>query len=137
MQNLLLNLSGSYVPKNLQDKKNILSLLDKINSFNETPTFFYFHMMSVHQISVTDKKYKRFDTGNINLGSSKYDSESLTNDYKNRMIQLDDYVRKLYNILKRKGRKEEQEEDEENEEEAVADAGADKSAGAKSKEVKK
>jgi len=85
------------------DKKNILSLLDKINSFNETPTFFYFHMMSVHQISVTDKKYKRFDTGNINLGSSKYDSESLTNDYKNRMIQLDDYVRKLYNILKRKG----------------------------------
>jgi len=60
-------------------------------------------MMSVHQISVTDEKYKRFDTGNINLGSSKYDSESLTNNYKNRLIQLDDYIRKLYNILKTKG----------------------------------
>jgi len=37
------------------------------------------------------------------LSSRDFDPQLLVNDYKNRMMQLDDYIQKLYVILKKKG----------------------------------
>jgi glucan phosphoethanolaminetransferase (alkaline phosphatase superfamily) len=85
------------------DQKNILDQLENLKPFNGTPTFFYFHMMSVHQIGDLKEKYKRFQPSSIDLSSSDFDPQLLVNDYKNRMLQLDDYIRKLYKTLEQKG----------------------------------
>lgn len=85
------------------DQKNILDQLTDLEPYNGAPTFFYFHMMSVHQIGDLKTKYKRFQPSTIDLSSRDFSSELLVNDYKNRMVQLDDYIRKLYEILEEKG----------------------------------
>jgi glucan phosphoethanolaminetransferase (alkaline phosphatase superfamily) len=85
------------------DQKNILDQLEQIEPYKGVPTFFYHHMMSVHQIGDLKDKYKRFQPSSIDLSSRDFDPQLLVNDYKNRMIQLDDYLQKLYTILKNKG----------------------------------
>jgi glucan phosphoethanolaminetransferase (alkaline phosphatase superfamily) len=90
--------------KNLNDdQKNILDQLVHLESFHGTPTFFYFHMMSVHQIGNLKEHYQRFQPSSIDLSSKDFDPQLLVNDYKNRMIQLDDYIRQLYKTLQQKG----------------------------------
>lgn len=85
------------------DRKNILDQLEDLKPFQNTPTFFYFHMMSVHQVGDINEKYQRFKPSSIDLSASGFDSQLLMNDYKNRMIQRDDYIHQLYTTLKRKG----------------------------------
>ena len=84
------------------DKTNILDRLNKLKPYDDVPSFFYFHMMSVHQVGHLDEKKERFKTGGIDLSSTDFDQQLLINDYKNRMIQLDEYIRILFSILKRK-----------------------------------
>ena len=84
------------------DQKNILDQLEQIEPYKGVPTFFYHHMMSVHQIGDLKEKYNRFQPSSIDLSSRDFDPQLLVNDYKNRMIQLDDYIRKLYTTLKKK-----------------------------------
>lgn len=84
------------------DKKNILDRLNELKPFDGVPTFFYFHMMSVHQVGYLDEKKKRFKVDGIDLSSTDFDQQLLVNDYKNRMIQLDEYIRILYKTLERK-----------------------------------
>lgn len=84
------------------DQQNILLQLDELKPHSK-PTFFYFHMMSVHQIGRLDDSFKRFQPSTVDLNSSDFNDESLENDYKNRMIQLDSYIRQVFDILKSKG----------------------------------
>ena len=85
------------------DEKNILNQLEELEAYKGVPTFFYFHMMSVHQVGDLKEKYNRFQPSSVDLSSSDIDPQLLVNDYKNRMMQLDDNIQKLYTILEKKG----------------------------------
>ncbi len=84
------------------DRQNILQPLDSLKPHSK-PTFFYFHMMSVHQIGHLDDSFKKYEPSSVDLSSKSFNDEALINDYKNRMIQLDSYVRSIYHKLKSKG----------------------------------
>lgn len=84
------------------DRQNILLQLEGLNPISK-PSFFYFHMMSVHQIGHLNQNFKRFEPSSVDLSSSDFNNEALENDYKNRMIQLDNYIQQIYTKLKDKG----------------------------------
>lgn len=84
------------------DRQNILQPLDSLKPHSK-PTFFYFHMMSVHQIGQHENSFKRFEPSSVDLSSKSFNDEALINDYKNRMMQLDSYVKSIYEKLDSKG----------------------------------
>ena len=84
------------------DKKNVLDQLKKIKRSSGIPTFFYLHYMSAHEISTLTSSYKKFQSKNIDLSVSSYDKETLSNNYNNKILQLDSYLKETFKILKKK-----------------------------------
>ncbi|RLD27912.1 MAG: hypothetical protein DRI75_08330 [Bacteroidetes bacterium] len=87
----------------INDDRNILNKLNTFPDFNNKPTFFYLHYMSSHQLGVLDSSFKIYKP-------SKYDSylktvprAILINDYDNRITQLDNYLKRTFSILNKKG----------------------------------
>ena len=88
---------------NLNDDENIvIEKLKRIEDSNGNPTFFYLHYMSTHQVGTLNPVYEKFTPNTINLANESHDKIALRNDYKNRIIQLDNYLKKTFNILKEK-----------------------------------
>lgn len=85
------------------DDEVVINKLKKISKFKNTPTFFYLHYMSTHQVGILNNNYKRNKSDFNNLLSKKISKEVLINDYDNRVKQLDDYLKKSIKILKDKG----------------------------------
>ena len=89
------------------DDRVLLEGLDRIGNF-ERPSFFYFHLMSVHILGTKDPHFRLFkpDVGKLNMDAmfrSDYDRTSVINTYDNGVAQADDTIRQLFAVLDRKG----------------------------------
>lgn len=58
--------------------------------------------MSTHESSVLEEKYKFYIPNNYNVFDTDIPVKSLTNDYDNRVIQLDSYLKEIIQILENK-----------------------------------
>ena len=79
------------------DKDNVINVLKSIKKFDGTPTFFYLHLMSTHQGSYVNKK-----TEEQEIEFNKKNIDAVKENYKNRVVQLDDFLKKTFKILKEK-----------------------------------
>ena len=82
--------------------KFIIEELNQISEYNNEPKFFYLHMMSTHESSTLEEKYKIYTPNNYNVFDTDIPVKSLTNDYDNRVIQLDSYLKEIIQILENK-----------------------------------
>jgi glucan phosphoethanolaminetransferase (alkaline phosphatase superfamily) len=80
------------------DDRIIFEGLDNIYQYNNNPSFFYFHFMSVHALGKKLDNYKTFRPA-----IWKYDIINYTNRYDNGILQADDYLKHLFKILFEKG----------------------------------
>ena len=77
------------------DDELIFDHLSTMDDYDGTPAFFYFHLMSVHNMGVL---LPQFDIHQPSV--HRYvDEEAYTNRYDNRIIQLDWYVHRLMDTL--------------------------------------
>lgn len=88
--------------ENASNDKFIIEELNQISEYNNEPKFFYLHMMSTHESSVLEEKYKIYIPNNYNVFDTDIPVKSLTNDYDNRVIQLDSYLKEIIQILENK-----------------------------------
>ncbi len=84
------------------DEKVILDHLENFPPFENIPVMFYLHFMSVHQIGVKDTSFSHYRPDKINKFNSA-NSKILINDYDNRILQVDSYLKSTFSILKKKG----------------------------------
>lgn len=80
------------------DDRLLFEGLDKVSAYADTPSFFYFHMMSVHSAGLRHPGYIRWTPAGI-----EEDSTSYRNNYDNGILQADSYISKLFQELKKKG----------------------------------
>jgi len=85
------------------DKDVILDKLAALQDFDCTPAFFYFHYMSAHNGGSYDTSYNHFNPSIYKAFSKNTHAELLINDYDNRIVQLNDYLKKSLALLKQKG----------------------------------
>ena len=88
--------------KNANNDKLIIKELNEISDYNNEPKFFYLHMMSTHESSTLEEKYKIYKPDDYNVFSDNISPQSLTNNYDNRIIQLDNYLKEIIRILENK-----------------------------------
>ena len=88
--------------ENASNDKFIIEELNQISEYNNEPKFFYLHMMSTHESSVLEEKYEIYTPNNYNVFSADIPVKSLTNDYDNRIIQLDSFLKEIIQILENK-----------------------------------
>ena len=81
------------------DDRIIFEGLDSIYQYNNNPSFFYFHLMSVHSVSKKFDNYKTFHPAI----AGKHDIENFTNRYDNGILQADDYLKNVFKTLSKKG----------------------------------
>ena len=89
------------------DDRVLLEGLERIGS-HQRPSFFYFHLMSVHILGNKDDRYRLFTPAVVKLDmqsmfKSEYDRTSVINSYDNGIVQADDTIRQLFEMLDRKG----------------------------------
>ena len=89
------------------DDRVLLEGLERIGSY-QRPSFFYFHLMSVHILGNKEDRYRRFKpaVGKLDMQSMfrrEYDRTSVVNSYDNGVLQADDTIRQLFDVLDRKG----------------------------------
>lgn len=89
------------------DDRVLLEGLDRIGSY-ERPSFFYFHLMSVHILGHKEDRYRVFTPAVAKLNMQtmfrkEYDRTRVVNTYDNGVIQADDTIRRLFDALDRKG----------------------------------
>ena len=84
------------------DKEIVLYKLNKIKKSSGVPTFFYLHYMSAHQVSTLTPLFKKLESNNIDLSASSYKKLALRNNYNNKILQLDSYLKETFKILKEK-----------------------------------
>ena len=85
------------------DYQNIIQNLKKIESNKNHPTFIYMHFMTTHDLGYLEKKHKKFLPDKISYFKRGANIRELRNNYKNRMIQLDHYLKESFKLLKEKG----------------------------------
>lgn len=84
------------------DFYNVIKNLEGVKKFNGVPTMFYFHLMSTHQISKLENSNKIFNPSDIILTNTEHNKKVLANNYNNRVHQLDNYLREIFNLLENK-----------------------------------
>ncbi len=82
----------------LNDDRGVLESFDKVAPFDGTPSFLYFHLMSVHGLSQRQPENKWY-------GPSAFvpDATLYCNNYDNGVVQADHYLHLLFVKLKQKG----------------------------------
>jgi glucan phosphoethanolaminetransferase (alkaline phosphatase superfamily) len=83
----------------INDDRIIFKGLDSISTYKDNPSFFQFHLMSVHSIGIRQNQYKRF----LPADSKVLNIENYTNRYDNGIIQADDYLKQIFKTLFSKG----------------------------------
>ncbi len=84
------------------DEKVILDHLENFPPYENIPVMFYLHFMSVHQIGVKDTSFSHYLPDKINKFNNA-NSGILINDYDNRILQVDSYLKRCLSTLKKKG----------------------------------
>src|SRR5439155_8588061 len=89
------------------DDRLILEGLERVPS-DQSPAFFYFHLMSVHLTGVKQERYRRYlpsvmknDWEALFRGES--DRETVTNNYDNGVVQADATIKDIFAALDQKG----------------------------------
>ena len=85
------------------DKATVIKYLKEHKKYSDKPTFFYLHFMSTHQAGIQDTLFNKFKPFDIDISNLNYNSINLSNNYNNKIIQLDNYLKLTFNILKEKG----------------------------------
>jgi glucan phosphoethanolaminetransferase (alkaline phosphatase superfamily) len=85
------------------DKLVVLNHLDSLEHFSGTPSFFYLHFMSAHEVSTLEPQFKIYEPMKSKSFSFKVDPAILMNAYDNRVTQLDNYLKQTISIFKSKG----------------------------------
>ena len=83
----------------LNDDSGLLATLRAMPGFDGTPSFFYFHLMSVHEAGIRHPENEVYQPAAGALG----DVEKFTNHNDNGLIQADKMIRDLLGELDRKG----------------------------------
>jgi glucan phosphoethanolaminetransferase (alkaline phosphatase superfamily) len=81
------------------DDRDIFENLSRIEDFEGVPSFFYFHLMSVHSFGPRLPQNVRFTPASV----SPTNAESYVNNYDNGVIQADHNIQSLFERLKQKG----------------------------------
>jgi glucan phosphoethanolaminetransferase (alkaline phosphatase superfamily) len=90
------------------DDRLIFEGLRKVPEFEGIPSFFYFHLMSVHFAGVKQEQYRFYQPAAVvrdwnTLIRGNYDVLSLVNNYDNGIVQADAVIRQIFESLQRKG----------------------------------
>jgi glucan phosphoethanolaminetransferase (alkaline phosphatase superfamily) len=73
--------------------------LRNISAYQNTPNFFYFHLMSVHPLGIRHQESLKY----LPASSNRLNIQSYQNNYNNGIIQMDSYLKKLFEQLTTKG----------------------------------
>jgi glucan phosphoethanolaminetransferase (alkaline phosphatase superfamily) len=82
----------------INDDALLLEGLDKNPDFENNPSFFYFHLMSVHPMGLRHDKSKRHLPAGVDFKKNLYE-----NNYKNGILQADGYIKDIFEKLDQKG----------------------------------
>jgi glucan phosphoethanolaminetransferase (alkaline phosphatase superfamily) len=90
------------------DDRLIFEGLEGVPAYAGTPTFFYFHLMSVHLLGNKLEQYRRYNPSAVKndwsgLFGGQYDAETVTNNYDNGVIQADAIVEQIFDWLRQQG----------------------------------
>jgi glucan phosphoethanolaminetransferase (alkaline phosphatase superfamily) len=86
-----------------KDDRLLLEGLEQVPQYNEKPSFFYFHLQSVHETGLLQDKYATFRPFKKSLTTQTMNDQAAINEYDNKVIQADDMIRQLMAELDRKG----------------------------------
>lgn len=94
-------LDGSITQKysDPNDDRILLEGLENIPSYDKTPSYFHFHLMSVHNLGLRLNKFKIYKPH----GRTTFDAENYINRYDNGVLQADNYLKKIFSNLSEKG----------------------------------
>lgn len=94
-------LDGSLTKKysDPNDDGIILEGLENIPAYDETPSYFHFHLMSVHNLGVRLNKFKVYKPA----GRTAFDAENYINKYDNGVLQADHFLKSIFSTLSEKG----------------------------------
>ena len=94
-------LDGSMTKKysDPNDDRILLEGLDNIPDYQNNPSYFHFHMMSVHNLGLRFNQYKKFTPASKTI----FESKDYINRYDNGILQTDDFIRKIFKGLSDKG----------------------------------
>lgn len=81
------------------DDRIILEGLENMPPYNKTPSYFHFHLMSVHNLGLRLNKFKIYEPA----GRATFDAENYINRYDNGVLQVDNYLKNIFSILSEKG----------------------------------
>lgn len=96
----------------LHDDEGVIRSLDNIPNFQEQPAFFYIHLMSSHSLGKNKTPFNRYlpfiehvpgFAGKEVTEDLDRLSDQLANAYDNGILQLDDYIRRIFESLDNKG----------------------------------
>jgi len=86
----------------ISDDRALFDFFDKVPAYDKEPSFMYFHLMTVHKSGTKLEEYNEYEPcGKTSLLAP--DQEAMTNIYDNSILQADDFIRKIYEKLERKG----------------------------------
>lgn len=81
------------------DDRIVFEGLEAIEPYNNTPAYFHFHLMSVHNLGFRLKEFKRYSPADV----TTFDVENYINRYDNGILQVDSYLRTIFKQLSEKG----------------------------------
>ena len=90
-------ISNKYSDPN--DDRIVLEGLENIPPYNKTPSYFHLHLMSVHNLGRRLNKFKIYEPS----GRATFDIENYINRYDNGVLQVDNYLEKIFSTLSEKG----------------------------------
>ena len=85
--------------KDPNDDRILLEGLKEIAPYKNSPTYFHFHLMSVHNLGVRLNNFKVFQPA----GSTTFDTTNYINRYDNGVLQADYFIKQLFQELSKKG----------------------------------
>jgi glucan phosphoethanolaminetransferase (alkaline phosphatase superfamily) len=90
------------------DDRLLFEGLQRVPSYNGTPAFFFFDLMSPHFAGVKHEVFDRYRPSKLQADywsffKGKFDPVVLTNRYDNGVIQADAFIHEIFAVLDRKG----------------------------------
>jgi glucan phosphoethanolaminetransferase (alkaline phosphatase superfamily) len=83
----------------LNDDLLLFEGLSKIPNYQNNPSFFYFHLMSVHSAGIRHDESLKY----LPASSNRLSKQSYQNNYKDGIIQADGYIKNIFEQLGAKG----------------------------------
>ena len=88
----------------VNDDRGILEKLENIRPFDGDAAFFFFHLMSSHSLAVRDPQFSVWQPPKDRRGGeSEAQIDRATATYDNGLRQADDFIRRIFVTLERKG----------------------------------